>query len=39
MLFMAGRGTSVSNAGDINRDGYDDILIGAIGKSNFQGAV
>jgi len=32
-------GYSVSTAGDFNNDGYDDILIGAIGKSSNKGVV
>ena len=31
-------GFSVSTAGDINKDGYDDIIIGAPGKTSNQGA-
>jgi len=32
-------GSSVSRAGDVNNDGYDDIIIGAYGKNNNQGVV
>jgi len=32
-------GFSVATAGDINKDGYDDIIISAEGKNNYQGAV
>ena len=34
-----GFGVSVRTAGDINGDGYDDIVIGAHGKDSFKGAV
>ncbi|CAN0271923.1 unnamed protein product, partial [Hapterophycus canaliculatus] len=31
-------GTSLSNAGDINQDGYDDLVVGAPGVGNDAGA-
>ena len=31
-------GLSVNTAGDINQDGYDDIIVGAQGKNNRKGA-
>ncbi|HAY32868.1 MAG TPA: FG-GAP-like repeat-containing protein [Ignavibacteria bacterium] len=30
-------GNSVSDAGDVNADGYDDIIIGAKGRNTFEG--
>jgi hypothetical protein len=32
-------GISVSSAGDVNNDGYDDVIIGAYGYSSFAGIV
>jgi hypothetical protein len=32
-------GFSASTAGDINNDGYDDIIVGAHGKNSYQGIV
>ncbi|MBV6479508.1 MAG: hypothetical protein HGGPFJEG_02282 [Ignavibacteria bacterium] len=30
-------GYSISNAGDVNRDGFQDVIIGALGYANFTG--
>lgn len=30
-------GSSVSHAGDVNRDGYDDVVIGSCGNENMKG--
>ncbi|MCB0729049.1 MAG: FG-GAP repeat protein, partial [Ignavibacteriae bacterium] len=32
-------GSTVSNAGDLNGDGYDDIIVGAYGYTSFTGRV